>query len=260
MIRLNGLYRLLNHEFSRWLRFIALLCAAAIIVPLLLLHSASSDSGELTAHPRYEDLYAASGCPILFLLLLTLLCAYFLITIYRGYWSGKSIYTYLTLPVRRESLYFSKLFVFIACLLLLLAAQLISIHLGYAIFEHQARSVYEGKLVMHNGLFLAFVRSDFFRLLLPFSFSRALSSFSILAVIAAGFYYGALCERCRRYEGFAAIAAAGYLLYRAVAYRLNEVNHYTSPTGLYASSLLMLALSGLFVWHSLWLIRRGAVA
>lgn len=260
MSRLKGWYRLLNHEFSRWLRFIALLCAAAVIVPLILLHSAAGDEGQLRVHPRYEDLYAASGCPILFLLLLTLLCAYFLITIYRGYWGGKSIYTYLTLPVRREALYLSKLAVFAACLLLFLAAQLISVRLGYAIFEHQLRSIYNGdQLVMHNGLFLAYVRSEFFRLLLPFSFSRILSTFSIFAVIATGFYYGALCERCRRFEGFAAIALAAFILYRAVAYRLNEVSHYT-PRELYPSSLFMLALCGFFVWHSLWLIRKGAVA
>ena len=260
MIRLNGWYRLLNHEFSRWLLFIALLCAGAIIIPLVLVNSAAGDSAELTAHPRYEDLYAASGCPILFLLLLALLCAYFLITIYRGYWGSKSIYTYLTLPVRREALYWSKLIVFFTCLLLLLVCQLISVRLSYAIFDHQARSIYNGQLAMHNGLFLAFVRSEFFRLLLPFSFSRILSSFSMLAIIATGFYYGALCERCRKFEGFAAIAAGGYILYRALAYRLNEVSHYDSPKGLYASSILMLALCGFFVWHSLRLIRRGAVA
>lgn len=260
MIRRSGFYRLLNHEFGRWLPFIGLLCASAVIVPLLLLNSAAGDNGQLAIHPRYEDLYIAAGCPILFLLLLALLCAFFLITFYRGYWGGKSIYTYLTLPVRRGSLYFSKLTVFATCLLLLLAAQLISIRLGYSVVEHKLRSYENGQLVMHNGMFLAFVRSDFFRLLLPLNLSRLLSTFSMFAVVVTGFYYGALCERSRKYEGLAAIAAAAYLLYRTCAYRLTESDHEFVSRSLYPSSLMMLALCAFFVSHGLWLIRRGKIA
>ncbi|WP_221469353.1 hypothetical protein [Cohnella nanjingensis] len=254
------MYRLLNWEFGRWLGFVALLCAGALLAPLYLLNAAAKDYNVFANHARYEDLYAASGCPLLFFLLVLLLCAYFLKTIYAGYWGGKSIYTYLTLPVRRESLYLSKLLVFLVSLLLLIVAQLLSIRLGYALVMDRASAYQEGKMIMHNGLFLAFVRSDFFRLLLPFHFSRLLSSVSMLLVIATGFYYGVLCERSRKYAGFVMVGTAGLVLYNVLVYRLNEASHYMASKSLYPSSLLLLALSGYFVWHSLRWIRRGAIA
>ncbi|MBB6735293.1 hypothetical protein [Cohnella zeiphila] len=257
---MSGLYRLLNAEFGRWMAFVALLCAGAVLVPLLLLNSAAGDAGSFANHARYEDLYAASGCPLLFLLLLALLCAYFLKSVYAGYWGSKSVYTYLTLPVRRESLYFSKLIVFATCLLLLIAAQIVSIRLGYELVAAKAKAYPAGSLAMRNGLFLAFARSEFFRLLLPLNFSRILSSCSMLLAIATGFYYGALCERSRKFGGFALIAVAAFVLYRAVSFRLDEVAYTTLPRSLYPSSLALLAFSGWFVWHSLRIMRKGSIA
>ncbi|MCC3375208.1 hypothetical protein [Cohnella sp. REN36] len=257
---MRGLYRLLNLEFGQWLGFLALLFAGAVLAPLYLLDAAAKDYNLLANHVRFEDLYAASGCPLLFFLLLLLLCAYFLKTVYAGYWGSKSVYTYLTIPVRRESLYWSKLMVFLLSLLLLLVAQLLSIRIGYAIVIDRVSAYQEGNMVMHNGLFLAFVRSDFFRLLLPFHFSRILSSISLLLVIATGFYYAALCERSRKYAGFALIGITAIVAYKVLVYRLNEASHAWPLKNLYPSSLILLALSGYFVWHSLRWIRRGTIA
>lgn len=257
---MSGLYRLLNHEFGKWLWVVALLCAADIVLPLLLLHSSVNDYQALANHARYEDLYASTGAPLLFFVLLMLLCAYFLYMIYADYWGSKSIYTYLTMPVRRESLYLSRLLAFFTCLLLLVGAQLFVIQLGYVLFVHQAEARYGGQFDMNNGLFLAFARSDYFRLLLPMNFSRILSTVSMLLVVPAGFYYGVICERSRHLAGFVPIAAAVYLLYRALMYRLDEASHYSAPRSLYPTSILLLLLCGWFVWDSLRLIRRGAIA
>jgi hypothetical protein len=237
-----------------------LLYVATLVVPLFLLNSAANDYAMFSNHSRFEDLYISSGCALLFLVLMALLCLYFLLTIYASYWGSKSVYTYLTLPVRRESLYMSKLIVFATFLLLLIGVQLISIRLGYALVADKAGTYNEGKFVINNGLFLAFARSDFFRLLLPFNFSRIFSSCSMLIAIATGIYYGALCERSRKYWGFVAIGTASWILYKVLVYRLNETNYYFEPRSLYPSSFMLLALSGLFLWHGLRMMRRGTIA
>ncbi|MBO9598686.1 MAG: hypothetical protein J7559_12830 [Cohnella sp.] len=257
---MKGLYRLVNAEFGMWMKFLALLCASAIILPLFILNAAAKDYAFFTSHARFEDLYSSSGCSLLFLGLLSLLCLYFLKTVYAGYWGSKSVYTYLSLPVARESHYFGKLIVFVTGCLLLIAAQLVGIRLGYSLVMNKAETYLEGQYVMNNGLFLAFARSEFFRVLLPLTFSRLLSSLGMLLVIVTGVYYGALCERSRTYIGFVPIAFAGWLLYRTLAYRLNEPIHSVTPTNLYPSSFLFFALSALFVWHGVRLMKKGSIA
>ncbi|MFC4598703.1 hypothetical protein [Cohnella hongkongensis] len=257
---MRGFYRLLNFEFAKWLAFIASVCAAAVVAPLLLLQRQLERYSEYSVTERYEDLYVSSGGIVLFLILFALVCAFFLITVYADYWGSKSVYTYLTLPVRREALYFSKVLVFATCLLLLLTAQLVAIRLGYSLYAGKVASYGNGQFVMNNGYFLAMIRSEFFRLLLPLSFSRMLSTLALLLAVSTGLYYLALCERSRKYSGLAFIVAAVWLGIRALGYRLNELNPYSEPTGLYMSNALLLALSGFFVWHSLRLIRRGAIA
>lgn len=257
---MKGLYRLINVEFGMWLKFLALLCASAIILPLLILNAAAKDYAFFTSHARFEDLYSSSGCSLLFLGLLSLLCLYFLKSVYAGYWGSKSVYTYLSLPVARESFYFGKLIVFVTGCLLLFAAQLVSIRLGYSLVMNKAETYLEGRYVMNNGLFLAFARSEFFRVLLPMTFSRMLSSLGMLLVIVTGVYYGALCERSRTYIGFVPIAVAGWMLYRTLAYRLNEPIHSATPTSLYPSSLFFIAVSAFFVWHGVRIVKRGSIA
>ena len=257
---MKDLYRLFNIEFAKWLVFIAILCAAAIVAPLVLLHNQVKHYSEYSVTQRFEDVYAASGSQLLFLVFLALVCAYFLKTLYADYWGSKGIYTYLTLPVKRETLYFSRLIAFATCLLLLLASQLLSIRLGYALYASKVASYGEGQFVMHNGYFLAMIRSDFFRLLLPLSFSRLLSSLGLFLSIATGFYYGVLCERSRKRYGFAAILIAWVTAFNAAGYRLHEGQEYGDPGSLYVSSAIMLVLSGWFVWHSLRILKRGAIA
>lgn len=260
MNALKGLYRLINVEFGMWLKFLAILCASAIILPLFILNSAAKDYAFYTSHARFEHLYSSSGCSLLFLGLLSLLCLYFLKSVYAGYWGSKSVYTYLSLPIPRESLYFGKLIVFVIGCLLLFAAQLVSIRLGYSLVMNKAETYLEGQYVMNNGLFLAFARSEFFRVLLPMTFSRILSSTGMFLVIVTGVYYGALCERSRTYIGFVPIAAGGWMLYRTLAYRLNESIHSNAPTNLYPSTFLFFALSAWFVWHGVRLMKRGSIA
>lgn len=257
---MKGLYRLIGVEFAKWLPVVALLSAAAMFVPLVLVHGRIKQYSEYTVTERFEDVYVASGGALLFAMLLALACVYFLIVVYADYWGSKSIYTYLTLPARREALYLGRLIVFAGCLLCLLAAQLIGIRLGYALYAAKVGSYGDGQYLMHNGFFLAMIRSAYFRLLLPLSFGRLASSFALFAALATGLYYGAICERSRRYYGLAGLAAACWIAFRSVSYRLGENDPYLTTSNLYLGTALLLALSGWFVWHSLYIVKKGAVA
>ncbi|RUS42832.1 hypothetical protein [Cohnella sp. AR92] len=252
---MKGFYRLLNLEFVSWIRFLAGLLVGSFSLSLLLLNSASRFS-PWTNQPRYEDLFVSSGCTIVFFIAFVLLCLYFLKSVYAGYWGSKSVYSYLTLPVRRDALYWSKLLVFATGMLLLIAVQLLVFRLGYALVD----SRYTSGFGMHNGWYLALIRSEFIRILLPLSLSRLLSTLSLLLAIAAGLYYGALCERSRKYYGFFGIAAAAFLIVKVLLYRMNETLYDADPHSLYGSSLLLLAFAAAFVWHGIYLLRRGSIA
>lgn len=257
---MKAYYRLLQYEFSTWFRAIILLCIVAIIVPLYLLYSAVKDYNEYSVTERFENIYASSGSILVFLVCLAAACVFFLKTIYASYWGSKSIYMYLSLPVRRESIYFSKLTVFVICLLLLFGAQLISIKLGYELVLSKIESYGEGQFSMANGLFLAFIRSDFFRMIMPFSFSGVLSSICILLTIVTSLYYGALCERSKRYWWLTVIGAAVIIVLKVLSYRMSESLHIVTPSHLYPSSIILLLISGFFMWHSIKLIKNGAIA
>ncbi|WP_270171299.1 hypothetical protein [Paenibacillus sp. SYP-B4298] len=257
---MKGYYRLLNAEFAAWLRAIILLCAGALGTPLLLIHAATNDYGPYTVVERYETLYVSSGAALTCGVYILLLLAYYVRSVYRAYSGSKSIYTFLTLPVRREALYAAKLTTAATALLLLLAAQGAGAWLGYELAAARAfRAGGEG-YVMHNGWFLAVIRSEWFRMLLPFSFSRLLSTVAIAAALLTGTYYATLCERSRKLWGEVAVIAAVLLIIRVAGYRMSEPIYYGEPSGLYWSSALLLLLSAWFIGHSLQLLRRGTVA
>lgn len=212
-------------------------------------------------YERFETLYASSGSIIVFILFFTLLCGWFLKTCYENYARGKSIYTMLALPVKREALYFSKVVSFAIALLALIAAQLLSVLLFYGWFIAGAANADQPELLMHNGLFLAFLRSEFLRILLPLHWQGMLSTFSMFVAVVVGVYYGALCERSKRYWGFIVIWGAAMIMIRMLLYRLEEVRYspFYDTLNLPLYSGLLLFLCGWMVWHSLHLLKKGAI-
>lgn len=257
---MKAFYRLVQQEFQAWHRAIMLLCLGAILSPLALLAAATNDSRNGWAYQRFEDLYVSSGCILVFIVFMAAACGFFLKTFYAQYWGSKSVYTFLTLPVKRELVYASKLAVFISCLLMLIAANLISIRLGYGLVAARIDAYSEGQLTMHNGMFLAVIRSAFFRILLPLHFSRALSSVCMLIALATALYYGALCERSKKYWGISLIFAAFIIMINVLGSRMSESSDFYSVSGLYPSSAMLLVLSAFFVWHGSRLVKKGAIA
>ncbi|WP_438434111.1 hypothetical protein [Gorillibacterium sp. sgz500922] len=255
------LYRLYRYEFGRMLPLVLGLATATLVLTPWLVRGQTKGWNPYSLLTRYEAVLAASGATNLFFLLFVVLLAGFLVQVYREYFRSKGVYTWMTLPADRSALYFGKLLALITAALVLLAAELLAVRLGYGTFSDRMRQAAERE-PMTNGLYLAFIRSDYLRLLLPLTPSRILSSAALFFVLLTGVYYAALCERSREWKGLAAVIAV--LLYglRLLSYRLAESGpaHQYQPRTLYSSSLLLILLAAGFVAHSIWLIKKGAIA
>jgi len=249
----------MNAQFSEMIIGVLLLCAGLIAASWLLVSYRIKDYNIYAVHERFEDIYNASGMPIVFLLCLLGVIALFIKSFYSAYWGSKSIYTLLTLPVKREILYLSKLCSFAISMLMLLCAQLVGFIMAYCYMELKVASYSEGQFDMTNGLFLAFIRSDLMRLLWPYDFVNILSTVSIFIVIIAGVYYIVICERSQRRWGVILMVIVSWLINIVVNIRLDTIFNYDSlKIILYSATLLV--ISAACVWHSIVLIKKGAIA
>jgi len=251
---MKNYYRLLNYELVSLLRPLIILCLGTIITPLPLLKQAMQDYSN--QHNRFENVYLTSGCIVVFVIYFAALCGICIKSIYDNYWGSKSIYTLMTLPVKREIVYLSKLTAFFICSIGLIAAQLISIFLGYALFAPTLIRSIDGEVYyprMRNGLFLAFIRSDFLRIILPLSIEGFISSLVILIAIVSSLYYGILCERSRRFIGYLPIMATIVIIIYALSQRINMDGN------IYLMSLILLLFSAFFIWHGIRLVKRSAI-
>jgi len=139
------------------------------------------------------------------------------------------------------------------------STQLISVFISYALVSSKQAAWEGGKYLMNNGLFLAFLRSGFLRILLPLGLEGIVSTVSIFVVIVCSLYYGLLCERSKRFWGFAPIVAVIFLLIRVIAYRVNQSNMSWEYINLYVYSIILFCFSGLFICHGIKLVKRGAI-
>lgn len=257
---MKGFYRLLNIQFASMLPVLLILTAGMLLTPYMLLQSEIEHWNENSMHPRFESLYYSSGCKTALYGFIAAFCIYFLVKQYNAYWGSKSIYTYLTLPVRREAYYWSNLLSFIIGLLLLLAAHLVAIRWGYSAVVDHIGSYGGGKFVMHNGLFLAFIRSNFLKLILPWSISGWFASISVFLTAAIGLYYAFLCERSRNHWFIIFVFAAGLIIRHIVNAQLSAPSSEWTIGKLYMYSIILLVMSCFFIWHSIRLIRKGVIS
>lgn len=256
---MRAFYRLLNYELGELLRGMLLLCAALIAASWLLVRNELKHYNSQAVHERFEDVYRASGMPIVFLLCMLVLLVLWAKSIYSAYWGSKSIYTLLTLPVKRAALYWSKLCAFGISLMLLLSSQLAGFVLAYRVMDNKIAGYSEGQFEMSNGLFLAFIRSDFMRLLWSYDPVNLLSTASIVIVITTGLYYGVICERSKRKWGWVLFPIAIWLMIVVISARLNPVYDYHTLQ-IVSYSAVLLAISAIFIWHSIHVLKKGAIA
>lgn len=257
---MKGFYRLLNYEFSRMFPAAVLTSLGAALCPLLFIYIAVKDYNKYSVHERFETVYASSGAFYIFLIMLLILCGLFVKNIYTAYMGSKSIYTFLMLPVRREAYYWSKWTALLICLLMLLAATLLGVFAGYGIYAAKVGSYEEGRFLMNNGLFLAFVRSELLRLLFPIGISGLISTASMGLAFISGLYYGVLCERSKRYPHFMLLIVLVLLKVYVLSERLDDRPGELSVMELYVTSGMFFVLSVIFIWHGIRLVKRGSIA
>jgi|GEM_PF-516284 len=253
-----SVYRLMNDQFSRWFNLNLTICTVMLNATNILVRMEVSDYTSFTAHERFEDLYTSSGSIWVYVVAVMIACGFFIYTIYSDYWGSKAIYTYMTLPVRREAIYASKLIAFMLSLIFITAFQLISIRVGHSIYAHHIDRYADGMYLMNNGLFLAVIRSSFMRLILPLSWIGFMCTLTILLVLSTGIYYAVLCERADRRYGAIVSAVAGIALFDLVRQVTREDVLDISLVRLIFVCVLLLSLSGYFIIHSIYLVRRGA--
>ncbi len=251
-------YRLLNYECSELLRGVLLLSAALILSNVFFFMLELRQPG--FQYQRFEHLYTSSGGPLLFLLFVILLIAFYVKSMYASYWGSKSIYTFLTLPVKRDSLYWSKLLAFLIGFLVLYASQFISVAITYWMLENKLLGTIAETYLMHNGLYLAYIRSGFFSMLMPHSLSGALSTLLLILTLLLGVYYAVLCERSRMIWGYIPIVVSIRMISQIVLYRTSLPLDYLWSFNVDIRSVILLVICLFFAWHSVVLLRRGAVA
>ncbi len=184
----------------------------------------------------YEEIIDSSGIPILFLAGLVLLFVMIFWQAKSFYINNKGIYTLLTLPMKREQVYFSFLLSGMAMILLYFMAWLILIVTAYfpVMASHTKVAAEEIFYVTPdvtvkgldatrtNGLYLAFQRSVFLYAAFPVSIVRGLSLAGGLFLILTSILYAGLHHA----EPFAAAAMAvggifigGYTIMLALLWR-----------------------------------------
>lgn len=258
---MRRMYCLLNNEFRTLYRIVLIICVILITLQQFLLIKSMEHYSNW--FERFEFLFSKSGCIIVFLVCFFILCGLCIFNAYSNYTDSKSIYTLLTLPLPREYMYFSKLICYAICFLTLLASQVISAWAGYGIISVYITSKPTENTVLpiNNGLFLAFIRSDFFRIILPFGFNSFLSSLAIFINLVCTMYYGVICERSKRYFRFVIVILNLSLIIFSLIYRINSL----TMLGLYKNSYIHSLTAALFlttafiIYDSLRLIKKSAI-
>jgi hypothetical protein len=257
---------LINFEMQQFLKPLLKGSALLILCQQLLISIAAKRT---SLYIPYEELFASSGAVTVFFLAFAAGCGLVLLSVLSNYYGSKSIYTLMTLPQNRSRLYYSKLIAGFMVFLILITAQLISALLGYFLYAPKIQKVLQEtgpsgvKFIYEhakNGLFLAFVRSGFFRLLYPLSLESLVSTIAILVSFLCGLYYGVFSERSRSYLRFAPVMLqVGYIVY-ILNYRLNAYLGFYEYQSLYLHSAVLLSFAAFFIWDSIRLIRRSAIS
>lgn len=207
----------------------------------------------------YEEIIDNSGIPILFLAGLVVLFVMIFWQAKSFYINNKGIYTLLTLPMKREQVYFAFLLSGMAMLLLYFMAWLILIVAAYfpvmaghtkvaaeEIFYVTPDVTIKGlDAARTNGLYLAFQRSVFLYAAFPGSLVRGLSLAGGLFLILTSILYSGLHHA----EPFAAGTLAcvgtligGYTMVLALLWREGILQYYSYAKTMTGMGIVMVVL------------------
>lgn len=251
-------YRLLNYDFNIIFKFMCGISLILIIGQNLLLSSYVSNNSP-SAYIPFDKLIDMSGVPFVFYFCMVMSAACCVYSVVANFIGSKSIYTLMSLPGMRKKVYFSKLTTGAAALLMLFAAQLISIFIGFMLFSTSITTYENGNVTSErpvNGLFLAFTRSEFLRVLFPISPESFISTAAIIISVLCGIYFVIFCIQSGKYINilitFINIVTVIYI----VNYRVNELRG-LKHHNLYIFSSFFIAVSVYYIWQSITWVEQG---
>ena len=258
---MKNLYKLINFQFGFIYRLVLIECLLLIVVQNILLYITKEDNPADRYIP-FEKLIALSGLPAVFYIgfVLTLAgCVYSVLSDYSG---SKGIYTLMTIPGGRYCIYFSKVIPGLIYFLMLICSQLISILSGYMFFSTPISVNVADGLISYsrpvNGLFLAFVRSDFLRLLFPMSAESFISTFMMEISLILGIFFISYAVLARRYRQL----VFPLLNILTVIFEVNKRNASVLAGGnqnLYVFSIILFVFSLFYVYQSIKWLKNSAI-
>lgn len=249
---------LLNYEISRNINKMLILCFGVIITPVILISSSLNDYSNI--HMRFEAIYENSGCVLVFGIYFAAVCGKCIQSYLYNYSQSKSIYTLITLPVKREAMYFSKLVSYLIYFMIFYCAQILSIFITYGMYEKKVSRFSQGIFEINNGLFLAFVRSDFIRMIFPAGPEGIVTLIVSVLTVISTIYYSLICFSSRKFVGVIPVLAALVLVIRMVAYKLNYSEMFFENISLGIFNIILIAINVGLIIHGIILIKKGAVA
>ncbi|MFD0960499.1 hypothetical protein [Paenibacillus chungangensis] len=260
---MKSFYQLLNHEFGTIMRSTLLLSLGMFITPFILMKLRMEQLG--AKYQTFETVFDTSGSAIACAAYMIAFVLLMLRSIYSGYRGSKSIYTLLALPVPRDMIYWSKLAAFFIGLFMLWASLMLSVIINYGSWEANVEAsvmVMEAsaQLPMHNGLFLAVLRSAFLSIVFPLSAKGLLATVSTMVAMITFVFYAVLCERSRRKWGVVLLVGGWIFLMRGTVVRLNISSNLDQASMLTMNSIILLLFASLYMWHSVRLYRAGTIA
>jgi len=249
----NGYTKLTQRLFSLALRRILILCAAVFTLTMIL---TLASVGEYNFTRSYDVLVWMAGIRYIFLAAVAIWMLSEAAAIYSENFRTGGVYTLMMLPTPRRNVLLAYCTRGVVGMLMLWTAQTAALLISYAptvaiceraaaFFEQTSGMQIPFEMARTNGLFLAVIRSDLFRILLPQSVPEAVSS--LLALLAAGCLpaYMLVAGGMRRSsaaQGIFMVCAAACVLW-ALGCRFNSVTMGIDLTAFIASMALMALLA-----------------
>ncbi|OJU18443.1 MAG: hypothetical protein BGN88_11295 [Clostridiales bacterium 43-6] len=216
---MKGLYKLSSFQFYSMLLKAFLVCAGLFVMQFIAFSGQLFGSGI-----RLEQFMQRSNFHTMFLVAYLLILVVIALSVYQRYFGAKSIYTLMKLPVSRGALFWSFILPAILVVLMLCLTQILSVFAcnQYLIMRKTAQmggmdiAQIKSTAYMHNNLFLAFVRYDYLRLLLPLNLLDLARSIVMLIAPVVTVIYVAFCERSRKFLRLVLVLIQVYCLWQLV--------------------------------------------
>jgi len=187
----KGYAKLTRRLFSLAMRRILVICAVLFALTVILMLAIV---GETDFAKAYESLVFRADIRYMFLAAIAIWMLSEAAAIHAEAFRSGGAYTLMMLPTPRRNVFLAYCTRGVVCMLMLWAVQTLALLVAYApvvalcqtaetAFSQKADAV-PFDVVRTNGLFLAVIRSDLFRILLPQSLPEAANS--LLALLAAG--------------------------------------------------------------------------